>query len=661
MLTIRNLISAGDSILSVIAAFVTLGAAFASAAEPSKVDIGHLNLLDANGQKHSLESNSRRTGTAFVFLSSECPISRQYIPELNRLQQAASSAAGEVGFFGILSDSSITRQAAAKFIDEFKISFPVLFDASGEMSAIFQPDHVPEAFLVNPTGDIVYRGRIDDLYPEIGKRRAEPKVRDLLDAVNALAEKRPIPNPRTTAVGCLFEAHDANGPEKVTYSRDIAPILFANCVECHRPGEVAPFSLLSYQDAAKRAEGIARVTESRQMPPWRAETNYGHFMDERRLTAHQINTIKNWSASGRAEGDPADLPPAPKFTSGWRLGEPDLVVEVEAPFEVPADGPDIFQHFVLPTEITKDEMVVGFEFRPGNPAVIHHAIVFLDNSGRARSRDAETPEPGWKTSGSIDASVTSMIGVWTPGMTPRFFSQNVGVPFDKGTDVVLQLHIHPSGKAETDRSKVALYFAKKPVTKVMSRNPLLLGSLAIEIPPGEKRHKLSSRITLPAGLTLNSVFPHMHLIGKEMKITAVLPDETIVPLIWIKDWSFYWQDSYVYNEPVYLPEGTRLEIEAYYDNSAENPFNPQSPPKVVLFGNDTTNEMCFALFQAVADDPGGIRRIGSVQTMILEFNAAPISAGSRALIMAEVVKLFGIGRRTASAPPAGGNLPSQNK
>ena len=179
--------------------------------------------------------------------------------------------------------------------------------------------------------------------------------------------------------------------------------------------------------------------------------------------ARQIALIKTWADSGRAEGDPADLPPTPEFTSGWRLGEPDAVVEVQAQFSVPADGPDIFQHFVIPTETLKDEMIVGIEFRPGNPAVIHHAIIYLDTSGRARARDAETPEPGWSTSGSIDAGITSMVGVWTPGMTPRFFPENVGIPLDKGADVVLQLHIHPSGKVEKDQSKVALYFAKKPV------------------------------------------------------------------------------------------------------------------------------------------------------------------------------------------------------
>ncbi|MBI3864493.1 MAG: redoxin domain-containing protein [Planctomycetia bacterium] len=631
------------SIVVVIAAWRAGGIA---AEEPAKVDVGHFKVLDVKGQVQRLDENERRAGTAFVFLSTECPISRKYVPELNRLQKVAAGT-GKMALYGILSDAGVTRREAGAFLDEFKIEFPVLFDASGELAGLFQPDHVPQAFLIDSAGAIVYRGRIDDLYADVDKRRAEPTRRDLYDAMLALAEQRPIENRRTEAVGCPFEKRpQAEANARVTYARDVAPLLYAHCAECHRPGEVAPFSLLSYQDAAKRAEGIARVAGKRLMPPWRAAVDYGHFLDERRLSEREIEMLKKWAATGAAEGNADDLPPPPVFASGWRLGEPDAVVEVEVPVEVPADGPDIFQHFVLPVPVEKDEMVVGIEFRPGNPAVVHHAIVFLDASGRARARDAATPEPGWRTSGSIDASITSVLGVWTPGMTPRFYPDGVGNKLDKGADVVVQLHLHPSGKIETDRSRIALYFAKKPVAKLMPRNPLLLGSLAIEIPPGETRHRLGSKITLPVDLTLTSVLPHMHLIGREMKITATLPDGAAKPLLWIKEWNFYWQDSYVYGDPVRLPKGTVLEIEAWYDNSADNPFNPQMPPQRVLFGNATTDEMCFALFQAVADQPGGMREMGRtmMQTMMQEWNSAPLSADARGRIMAEILKLAG-GRR----------------
>jgi hypothetical protein len=623
----------------------------AAAGESSqKVDVRELTLLDVRGVPQALIGNPQRMGTVFVFLSSECPISRQYVPELNRLAKAAESS--KIGFYAVLSDASVTRVAALRFADEFHLEFPLLFDASQELAALFGPRHVPEAFLIDAGGVVRYRGRIDDVYPDIDKKRTEPSRRDLFEAMTALAGGRPIAVPHTEAIGCPFEGSKSEGTKAaVTYTRDIAPILFAHCAECHHPGEVAPFSLLTYQDAAKRAEGLARVTDRRLMPPWRADIHYGQFLDERRLTEREIALVKTWADHGAPEGDAADLPPQPKFASGWRLGKPDLVAEVPVPFTVPADGPDIFQHFVIPLNLTKDETLVAFEFRPGNRSVVHHAIVAVDTTGGARARDAQTPEPGWRTSGSIDASITGILGVWTPGMTPRFYSDNVGVALDKKVDVVVQLHLHPTGKRETDQSKIALYFAKTPVKRIMSRRPLLLGTLIIEVPPGKARYRTGSSVTLPVDLTLNSVFPHMHLIGKEMKITATLPDKSTRPLIWIKDWNFYWQDSYVYREPVHLPKGTRIEVEAYYDNSAQNPFNPSSPPKRVLFGNDTTDEMCFALFQAVADEPGAGRRMGQsmMRSFMEQWNTAPLSPDARTKIFAEAMKLFGGGRRMA--PP----------
>jgi mono/diheme cytochrome c family protein len=624
----------------------------AASANPPKVELGEFAMLDVHGQRQTLAA-PHEAARVFVFLSSDCPISRQYVPELNRLAKTAE--ASHIRFFGVLSDASVSRADAAKFADEFQLAFPLLFDGSNELSTLFGPRHVPEAFLVDPSGSVRYRGRIDDLYNDLDKKRSEPSHRELLDAMTAIATGKPIAVAETKAIGCPFESPATVNPNAaVTYNRDIAPILFAHCAECHRPGEVAPFSLLTYQDAKKRAEGLARVTGRRLMPPWKATVHYGEFLDERRLTERQIAMIKTWADHKAPEGDAADLPPQPKFSSDWRLGKPDLVAEVPVSFTVPADGPDIFQHFVIPLNLKKDETLVAFEFRPGNRSVIHHAIVAVDASGGARLRDAQTPEPGWRTSGSIDASITGILGVWTPGMTPRFYPDNVGVAMDKNADVVVQLHVHPSGKKETDQSKIALYFAKKPVKRIMSRHPLLLGTLVIEVPPGKDRYKTGSSLKLPADVTLTSVFPHMHLIGKEMKVTATLPNKTKVPLIWIKDWNFYWQDSYVYQEPVHLPKGTRIDVEASYDNSAANPFNPSSPPKRVLFGNDTTDEMCFALFQAVADEPNAGREIGRamMRSFMEQWATANLSPDARGKIMSEAMKLFGGRRRPPEAKAA---------
>ncbi len=438
----------------------------------------------------------------------------------------------------------------------------------------------------------------------------------------------------------------ASDQQQVTYNRDIAPIMLTHCVECHRPGEIAPFSLLTYEDAVKRAGFLCEVTKTRLMPPWKAEVGHGRFLGERRLTDKQIALLEQWAAEGTPEGDPADKPPVPQFASGWRLGKPDLELVAPDSFTVPAGGEDIFQHWIIPFDLLEDKEVVGFEFRPGNPAVVHHAILFLDNSGRGREKDAETPEPGYTTFGSIGIPTSGILGVWTPGMTPRFYPQGAGMRVRKGTDLVLQLHIHPTGKEETDRSSVALYFADKPVERNMSRGPFVVGSILIDIPAGKPDYTLHSSVTIPTDVTLISLLPHMHLIGKEMKLTATLPDGHQKSLLWIKDWNFYWQDNYVYHDPLKLPAGTKLDITCVYDNSEENPLNPSTPPKRVFFGNGSTDEMCFGIFQIIVDDPSQENRIhGALVTSLLrDWREAKLDDEAKQHIVEEAGKLFGGGR-----------------
>lgn len=605
------------------------------------VDLRFPRPLDTAGVAHRLAMAPEQVGSVFVFLSPECPIACQYLPELNRLSAALPRE--RVAFYGVVSDRS-SRGAASEFAKAYEAKFPILFDGSGELATLFAPTHVPEAFVVDAKGTVTYRGRIDDVFAALDKRRQEPTRRDLLEAMTALERGESAPVARTEVVGCLFEnAASASKSGKVTFNRDIAPIVYANCAECHRPKQVAPFSLLSYEDVSKRAKFLKEVTKSGLMPPWRAEVGYGHFLDERRLTDRQVELLSAWADAGAPEGDPADATPVPSFPEGWRLGEPDYVAEAPVPFEVPADGPDIFQHFVIPVTLPEDKTLIGFEFKPGNPAVVHHAVIFLDSTGGARAKDAETPEPGFRTSGSVDSSVTAMVGVWTPGMTPRLYTKGIGVRMDKEVDIVLQLHLHPSGKVETDQSSIALYFSDQPAQEMQRQGMLLMGSLAIDIPPGADRHRIGATLKLPVDVTLLSVFPHLHLIGKEMKVTATLPDGEIRPLIWIKDWNFYWQDSYSYHEPVHLPKGSKIELTAAYDNSATNVLNPSSPPKRVLFGNGSTDEMCFAFFQIVGQDRQMMARMGPalMESFLSQWREANIDDEARDKIIDEAGKLFG--------------------
>jgi thiol-disulfide isomerase/thioredoxin len=640
--------------LSLVAACLTLSLVGVAAAADEKVEAGaapvsparFLFALDLDGKTHNIGDGDGYRAVAVVFLATDCPVSREYVPTLNRL--AASLSDKPMKFYGVISDDTITRAQAVKFQKDFDIKFPVLFDASGEISDVLAPTHVPEAFVLDAAASVVYRGRIDDLYGEPGKKRPQATTHDLADAINAVVKGDPVAAARTTPVGCPVERIPGKEAATPTFNRDIAPLLFAKCAECHRPGEVAPFSLLSHGDAAKRAGFLATVSRSRKMPPWTAEVGHGDFLATRQMTEQQIGLFEAWAKAGAPEGTADDLPQQPQFASGWRLGKPDLELIAPAPFTVPADGPDIFQHFIIPLNLDENKTVVGWEFHPGNASVVHHAILFLDTMGVGRKRDAETPEPGYQTSGSIGIPVAGIVGVWTPGMIPRFFPENIGLPIRKNADLVIQLHMHPSGKEETDQSKIALYFADKPVERNMAGAPLVIGSLMIDIPPGSQDHTISSSVTLPIDVTLISLLPHMHLVGKELKLTATLPDGGVKSLVWIKDWNFYWQNNYMYREPVRLPQGTRLDIVSRYDNSSGNPLNPSSPPRRVLFGNGSTDEMCFGIFQVLADRPSDEQKIGMalMQSAFKQWNESTIDAEGRKYILDEAGKLFGTDGKT---------------
>lgn len=598
----------------------------------------YLSALDMDGDVCRITQRDDNRFVVLVFMTDECPLSRQYVPELNRI--AADVPQEQVAFYGVISDRMTSRAKAQAFCAEFDIAFDVVFDASGEIAAALEPTRVPEAFVLSPQREILYRGRINDLYAEVNKKRTVARQHDLRDAIAAVVAGNAPEPARTTAVGCLFENA---APEEVTFTRDIAPILYAECAECHREGEVAPFSLLSYEDAKKRAEWLAEVAREGLMPPWKAEPEHGRFLGERRLTAAQIDLFQAWAEAGAPEGDAADLPPAPEFASGWRLGEPDLVLTAPTTVTVPADGEDVFQHWIIPIDIPEDKMMVGYEFHPGNPSVVHHAVLLMDTMGAGRAKDAETPEPGYTTFGSIGIPVGGVLGVWTPGMTPRFLPEDTGFAIPAGADLVMQLHLHPTGKEESDQSTVGLYFADKPLKKKIARAPLVTGTIVIDIPADDPRHKIHASIDIPTDITLISLLPHMHLIGREMKLTATLPNGTVEPLMWIRDWNFYWQDNYVYRDPVKLPKGTRLDIVSYYDNSAENPFNPSAPPQRVLFGNDSTDEMCFGLFQVIVDEEG--QELALQQALIgnffSQFNNPDIAPDARSQIVEEAGKLFG--------------------
>jgi mono/diheme cytochrome c family protein len=385
-----------------------------------------------------------------------------------------------------------------------------------------------------------------------------------------------------------------------TFNSDIAPILYRNCATCHRPGEVAPFSLLTYEEAAKRARLLATVTEARVMPPWKPEPGHGTFLNERRLSDADIRLIRAWAAAGAPEGDPAHRPEVPSSPEGWQAGEPDRVVTMPATYAVPADGPDQFRCFVLPLDLVEDSYVSGFEFRPGNPRVVHHAIIYLDSTGAARRRLAASGGDSYRCVGGPGFPATAALGGWAPGADPRRDDPSTALHVPAGSDLVVQIHYHPSGKPEHDRSRLGLQLSGPP-TK--GRAFITLVNRRIYIEPGDSNYVVTAAVTVPQDVQLVGITPHAHYLARDMKVTAQLPDGTAMPLIWISDWDFNWQGQYTYASPISLPKGTRVEMRYVYDNSDANPRNPAKPPALVRWGEETNDEMAIAFLEVVLPTP----------------------------------------------------------
>ncbi len=398
--------------------------------------------------------------------------------------------------------------------------------------------------------------------------------------------------------GCAYAAADESAAVP-TFTHDVAPLVFANCVICHRSGEIAPFPLTTYAEVRRKGAMIARVTGERQMPPWKAEPGFGDFLDARRLDDAQLAVLKRWVDAGMPEGDAADLPALPKFPDGWRLGPPDLVLTMPEAYEIHAEGRDIYRCFVLHTDLPADTFVKAVEFKPGNPRIVHHAILYLDTSGRAHQLDEQDPGPGYTHFGGPGFTPSGGLGGWAPGAQPRPLPDGVAHAFKKGVDVVMQIHYHPSGKPEKDQSSLALYFTKDRPTRYQL--PFTLGSRRIDIAPGDKDYVVKDSAVLPAAVSLVGLTPHAHLLAKEMKADAYLPDGTVQHLIWIKDWDFNWQEQYRYATPIHLPADTRVEMVYRYDNSTDNPRNPNSPPKHVGFGEQTEDEMALLFMNIIPD------------------------------------------------------------
>jgi hypothetical protein len=381
------------------------------------------------------------------------------------------------------------------------------------------------------------------------------------------------------------------GQAQVTFNGQVASIIYRNCSACHRPGEAAPFSLLSYRDAATHGQMIAAATSARVMPPWRAEPASYAYRDERRLSEADIETLRAWVKGGMAEGS-GKAPAPPRFASGWQLGEPDLVVEMPAAYHVKADGPDVYRNIALQLGLTEDKWITAIEMRPTARAAVHHVLYFADPNGRVHLKPNEGSEPGF--GGMRAGGATMPLGGWAVGAQPHFFPEGLALRLPQGSDLVIQYHFHPTGKPETEKSTVGLYFAKQPPERNLisiQLPPVYSLFSGLDIPAGEKDFVIRDSFTLPVDTDAAGVSAHAHYLARTMKLTATLPDGAVKTLLEIRDWNFNWQDQYFFKDMVELPRGTRLDAEIHWDNSAGNPNNPANPPVRVTWGEQSKDEM----------------------------------------------------------------------
>lgn len=408
------------------------------------------------------------------------------------------------------------------------------------------------------------------------------------------------------AAAVFGSSASGEGKSSLTYSKNIAPIFYKNCIGCHRPGEIAPMSLMSYKEVRPWAKSIREKVATREMPPWHADGQHGKWENDRRLSQKEIDSIVGWIDGGAKEGNPKDLPPLPKLASGWQIGEPDLVFKMPTEFTVPAEGSVPYQYFAVPTNFKEDRYVEALEARAGNLSVVHHIVMYTrDPRDAGRDRGARANQKFNIGDG--------ILGALSPGMTPFIAKPGQAKLLKAGSQLIFQMHYTPNGTQATDRSMVGLIFAKKPVEKIITTKAAF--DIRFAIPPGDSNHEVKAVYEFEQDSHIISLMPHMHLRGKDITYRAIYPDGRSEILLAVPRYNFNWQVYYYPITPLAMPKGTRIEAVAHYDNSSKNPRNPD-PTREVRFGEQTWDEMMNAFFDFTVDDQSltkGERAAGASQ------------------------------------------------
>jgi len=530
------------------------------------------SLKDIHRRPRSLEGFKDKKAIVVVFIDTECPLANLYIPALIELQ--GKYAPRGVQFVTINSSSQDSFVSVSAHAQERDVPFPVLKDFDQKVADAFGAQRTCEAFLLDARRVIRYHGRVDDQYG-VGYRRDKPTRRDLDQALDELLAGKGISTPSTEVSGCPIErSKKPRGDQTVTYAKHVAPLLQKRCQECHRPGEIGPFSLLTYEDAGKRTKRIREAVLEERMPPWHADPHHGKFANDRRLTEEEHDTLLAWIDQGARRGDDKDLPPPMRFVQGWKIGEPDEIFRMPKEFKVPATGVLDYQRFVVDPGFKQDVWVQAAECRPGNREVVHHILVYILAPGR---RDPYSP----------DGTAATLVG-WAPGDMPANYSPDTARLVPAGSKLLFEVHYTPNGTEQTDRSSVGIRRAKKPPANAVEMN--ILANMIFKIPPGASNHKGKLTYTFPADALVLSFMPHMHLRGISARYDLTYADGTTKTLLSVPDYDFGWQSVYRLEQPLSVPKGTKLTWTGRWDNSVDNPRNPD-PTKTIHWGLQTWDEM----------------------------------------------------------------------
>ena len=577
------------------------GKCLAADVAPATSPVKEFSLQDFRGKNWSFADAKEQKVLVLAFLGCECPLAGQYAETLRVI---AEKQGKDVAVWGIFANQQDAPSEMAAFAKAHRIEYPLLKDPGNVVADQLKATRTPEIVVLDEKRIVRYQGRIDDQFT-YGKARPKAEHNYLGDAIAALLAGKNPEIATAEPVGCLIgKKLKPDDKSPVTYTQHVAKILNDRCVNCHRAGEIGPFSLTSYEDSVGWAEMIAEVTADNRMPPWHANPAHGKFSNDSRLSDQEKQLIKQWVDHGAPQGDPALLPPPPKFTEGWQIGEPDLVVYMsEKPANIPAKGEVKYQYYQVDPGFTEDKWVVAAECRPGNRAIVHHIILGIAQMN-GKGRNVGDVHSEWLTATA-------------PGARPLVLNDGHAKLIPAGSKLVFQMHYTPNGVAQTDRSCVGLKFTDAKNVKHQVGTDQA-GNRGLRIPAGDANYKIDAIHPFSSDMKLLALFPHMHLRGKSFRYTAVFPDGKEEILLDIPRYDFAWQNAYEFAEPILMPRGSRLRCEAVYDNSKENLANPD-PTSVVRWGDQTWEEMMIGYFDAT---PAEETKVISKASRVKEFTAA---------------------------------------